>query len=69
MLLYPDVQSAAQAEIDRVIGHDRLPGYEDKELLPYVTAIMKETLRLETMLNLCNETDHKLQVAPGDASW
>lgn len=45
MVLYPDVQRAAQAEIDRVVGHDRLPGYEDQELLPYVTAIMKETLR------------------------
>ena len=25
MLLYPEVQAKAQAEIDSVIGHDRLP--------------------------------------------
>ena len=45
MLLYPEVQTAAQEEIDRVIGNDRLPEYEDREALPYVTAMMKETLR------------------------
>ena len=45
MLLYPEVQTAAQEEIDRVIGSDRLPEYEDREALPYVTAMMKETLR------------------------
>lgn len=45
MLLYPGVQRAAQEEIDRVIGNDRLPEYDDKPSLPYITAIVKETLR------------------------
>ena len=45
MLLYPDVQKAAQAEIDRVIGQDRLPEHEDRDSLPYITSVVKETLR------------------------
>ena len=45
MLLHPEIQSDAQDEIDRVVGNERLPGYEDKESLPITTAIMKEVLR------------------------
>ncbi|CCC10889.1 hypothetical protein SMACR_04120 [Sordaria macrospora] len=35
----------AQAELDRVVGSDRLPTFEDMASLPYVTAIISETLR------------------------
>ncbi|KAK0215676.1 cytochrome P450 [Armillaria fumosa] len=45
MLLYPDVQKKAQAEIDDVVGSDRLPGFADRENLPYVNAIVSEVLR------------------------
>ncbi|KAI0634234.1 cytochrome P450 [Trametes polyzona] len=45
MMLFPDVQKEAQAEIDRVIGNDRLPRIEDRDNLPYVGAVLKEVLR------------------------
>lgn len=45
MTLYPEVQSKAQAEIQSVIGSDRLPGFDDKDSLPYINAIVKETFR------------------------
>ncbi|KAJ8584973.1 cytochrome P450 [Rhizopogon salebrosus TDB-379] len=45
MLLYPEVQAKAQADIDRVVGKDRLPDFNDRPLLPYMDAIMRETLR------------------------
>ncbi|UKZ78143.1 hypothetical protein TrVFT333_005877 [Trichoderma virens FT-333] len=45
MILFPKVQQKAQEEIDRVVGSDRLPGYEDQENLPYVSAVAKEALR------------------------
>lgn len=45
MMLYPEVQRKAQEEIDRVIGKGRLPGPADREQLPYVEAVVKETLR------------------------
>jgi hypothetical protein len=45
MLVYPNVQAKAQAEIDRVVGKDRLPEPEDAENMPYVQAIANECLR------------------------
>ncbi|KAF7372855.1 Cytochrome P450 [Mycena sanguinolenta] len=45
MLLNPEVQTKAQAEIDSVIGPGQLPGFTDKPILPYVSAIVKEVLR------------------------
>lgn len=47
MILYPEVQKRAQAEIDSVIGSNlaRLPVWEDRSSLPYIDAVVKETLR------------------------
>ncbi|KAG8907298.1 hypothetical protein FRB99_004747 [Tulasnella sp. 403] len=45
LTLNPHVQTLAHAELDRVIGSDRLPTLEDQEDLPYITAIVLETLR------------------------
>ncbi|KAK0185225.1 cytochrome P450 [Armillaria mellea] len=49
MLLYPEVQAKAQAEIDAVIGDDRLPRFDDRERLPYVNALALEVLRWHTV--------------------
>lgn len=45
LILYPEVQKRAQAELDSVISRDRLPTYDDKPRLPYIEAISKELLR------------------------
>ena len=45
MLCYPEVQEKAFAELERALGPNRLPTFEDKGKLPYITAIMKESLR------------------------
>ncbi|KAG1825404.1 cytochrome P450 [Suillus variegatus] len=45
MVLYPDVQRRAQAEIDSVVGRDRLPTFEDRPSLPYIESVLRETLR------------------------
>ncbi len=45
MIMFPDVQAKAQKEIDTVVGSGRLPGLEDQDKLPYVSALVKETLR------------------------
>jgi cytochrome P450 len=45
MALYPEVQKKAQAEIDAVVGPDRLPEFEDRPSLPYINAVIKELLR------------------------
>ncbi|KAK5630396.1 hypothetical protein RRF57_006111 [Xylaria bambusicola] len=45
MTIYPEVQRRAQEELDRVVGYDRLPTLADRDELPYINAIVKETLR------------------------
>lgn len=43
--VFPEVQKKAQEELDRVIGNDRLPVSADRDTLPYIMAVMKETHR------------------------
>jgi len=43
--IYPEVQKKAQAEIDAVVGKDRLPSFQDRSSLPYVGAVVKELYR------------------------
>ncbi|KAG2353725.1 cytochrome P450, partial [Suillus spraguei] len=45
MTLFPDVQKRAQAEIDAVVGPDRLPSFADRDSLPYTEALVKEVFR------------------------
>ncbi|KAL2278811.1 hypothetical protein FJTKL_14150 [Diaporthe vaccinii] len=45
MSVFPDVQKRAQREIDEVVGRSRLPRHEDRANLPYVNAVVKESLR------------------------
>lgn len=45
MVLNPEVQAKAQAEINRVVGKDRLPDFDDRPSLPYLEAVLRETLR------------------------
>jgi cytochrome P450 len=45
MIAFPKVQRRAQAEIDAVVGRDRLPTFADTPRLPYVRAIIREVLR------------------------
>ena len=45
MTLYPDVQKQAQAELDSVVGTDRLPTLDDRHRLPYLEAVVNEVLR------------------------
>ncbi|TCD61489.1 hypothetical protein EIP91_008372 [Steccherinum ochraceum] len=52
MMLYPSVQARAQQELDKVIGRDRLPEFSDRADLPYISAIVKETLRWKAIAPL-----------------
>lgn len=45
MTICPSVQRKAQEEIDRVVGTSRLPGFQDRQDLSYVDALVKEVLR------------------------
>ncbi|KAJ5388935.1 O-methylsterigmatocystin oxidoreductase [Penicillium cataractarum] len=53
MVMFPEVQRTAQEEIDRVVGTDRLPGFEDRDNLPYIEGVVKEALRWSPVFPLC----------------
>ncbi|KAI0055227.1 cytochrome P450, partial [Artomyces pyxidatus] len=52
ILLYPDTQRRAQAELDAVVSRDRVPAFSDLPHLPYIRAMVKETLRWHPALPL-----------------
>ncbi|KAF9456739.1 cytochrome P450 [Collybia nuda] len=52
MMLYPECQAKAQAEIDTVVGSGRLPDFDDRESLPYIECVLQETLRWNNVLPL-----------------
>jgi len=52
MIAFPYTQRKAQAELDTVVGRDRMPTLADAPSLPYVGAVIKETLRWRPVLPL-----------------
>lgn len=52
MTKWSEVMKKAQKEIDRVVGEDRTPGWEDYEKLPYVAATVKEAMRWRPVVPL-----------------
>jgi cytochrome P450 len=57
-LLYPDIVKGAHEELDRVVGRERMPDFNDEPNLPYIRAIAKETLRWRpsTKIGTCHAT-------------
>lgn len=43
-------QRRIQAEIDEVIGHDRLPTFADHSKMPYTDAFIMEMMRWRTLV-------------------
>ena len=48
MILYPDIQSRIQQEIDNVVGRDREVTYADKVNMPFTDATIMEVRRIAT---------------------
>ncbi|KAJ5196753.1 hypothetical protein N7449_007232 [Penicillium cf. viridicatum] len=49
-VLHPDKVRILQAEVDQVVGRDRLPTFEDTEKMPYLAAFVKEVHRWRPVL-------------------
>lgn len=62
MVTNPDIQNLAQQEIDGIVGNERLPDLGDRERLPYVSALIKETLRWHaiTPMGVAHRTSEEL---------
>ncbi|KAH9960180.1 cytochrome P450 [Russula dissimulans] len=52
MIAFPEAQRRAQAELDAVVGRDRLPTIADAPRLPYLGAVIREVLRWRPALPL-----------------
>ena len=52
MACYPEIQAKARAELDTVVGSTRLPTFEDRNSLPYITAVAKESMRWQSVAPL-----------------
>ncbi|KAM5536777.1 hypothetical protein V8D89_009495 [Ganoderma adspersum] len=50
VMLHPEVLKKAHAELDAVVGPHRLPDFGDKDSLPYVNAVIKESMRWHSTL-------------------
>lgn len=60
MFFYPSVLNRAQAEVDAIVGSDRLPKLADRTSLPYIDALVKEVLRwnVAAPLGTCQPQSH-----------
>ncbi|OBZ67591.1 O-methylsterigmatocystin oxidoreductase [Grifola frondosa] len=52
MVSHPEVQRKARAELDLVVGPNRLPDFGDRDSLPYINAVVKESLRWQNVVPL-----------------
>ena len=52
MMAYPEIQRRAQDELDAVVGRFRPPTFADAPNLPYIQAMVKESLRWRAALPL-----------------
>ncbi|KAA1476596.1 cytochrome P450 [Dentipellis sp. KUC8613] len=48
MIAFPEAQKRAQDELDAIVGRSRVPTFADFEHLPYIQAVVKESLRWRT---------------------
>ena len=65
LLQHPDVMQRAQAELDSVVGTQRIVQESDVEHLPYLGAVMKEVSRVQpgAPLAIYHESREESQVA------
>lgn len=70
MILYPQYQEAARAQIDEVCA-GRLPDYSDMPDLPYVDALVKESLRWNPVvpISLFFRLKPKSRFSVGTEGW
>lgn len=54
--MYPEALRKAQEEIDAVVGTNRLPDFNDRPHLPYVNALIKESMRWQLVVPVGKNT-------------
>ncbi|KAJ8049057.1 Steroid 17-alpha-hydroxylase/17,20 lyase [Holothuria leucospilota] len=64
LVQHPNVQAKVAAEVDKVVGRDRLPCLNDRDNLPYSTATLFEVMRYSSIapLSLPHATSKEVQI-------
>lgn len=50
LAMHQDVQDKVFAEIKAVIGVEQPPNYSDRARMPYIQAVIQETLRISSLI-------------------
>ncbi|KAG7333887.1 hypothetical protein KOW79_002294 [Hemibagrus wyckioides] len=50
LVRYPDIQKKLQEEVEKVVGRNRLPSFQDQQHLPYVMAFIYEMMRFSSFV-------------------
>jgi cytochrome P450 len=58
MIRNPHCFQRARQEIDTVVGNDRLPDFSDRDHMPYMEAVVQETLRCVGWADIALRTIH-----------
>jgi Cytochrome P450 len=45
VICFPEILKKIQAELDSIVGRDRMPTFDDERSLPYLVAFIKEVTR------------------------
>lgn len=63
MVMFPDAQRKAQEEIEHAVGSDRLPSFEDRDRLPFVSGVVKEAWRWNPVgpMGLAHRADEDIE--------
>ncbi|RUS32685.1 hypothetical protein BC938DRAFT_474607 [Jimgerdemannia flammicorona] len=61
LALHPIVQERAHAELDAMVGRDRLPNQADEANLPFIRAIIREVLRFRPPIGWLNFPHQSVQ--------
>ncbi|KAG8896327.1 hypothetical protein FRC01_011875, partial [Tulasnella sp. 417] len=52
MALYPAAQEKVHAELDKIVGQDRLPSFDDQQAMPYLHAALLEAMRWHPLVTI-----------------
>ncbi|KAG9308363.1 cytochrome P450 [Chiua virens] len=67
LMLHPEVQEVGQRAIDQLTGGQRLLSLEDRSKLPYIDAVLRETLRWNPVAPLA--VPHRLTQPDSYGQW
>lgn len=60
MVRQPDIYCKLQQEMNKAVGHERLPDFDDRQSLPYLNAVIKELYRYAVLSTSLSGASRKM---------